>query len=150
MKDLIKRQVSRELQKLMKIGPINKPNSGWINVIRDALGMSKIQLAKRLGISQQRISKLESAESTQVLKIKTLEEAAKALNCKLVYFLVPIEPIETILKKRAYALAKKRIEESSHSKDLEAQPVSRAEKDQQIKELANDLLINHPKELWNE
>jgi predicted DNA-binding mobile mystery protein A len=150
MKDLMQRQVSRELQRLTKIGPVTRPPSGWVRTIREALGMTARQLAERLGVIQQRVSALEKAEPRGGLKLKTLEDAAEALNCRLVYFLVPLEPIETMLKKRAHGVAKKRIVQSSHSMDLEAQPVSDEEKRRQIDELANELLTKRPKELWDE
>jgi len=38
------------------------PETGWIKAIREALGMSSNDLAKKVGIDQSRISRLESAE----------------------------------------------------------------------------------------
>lgn len=112
--------------------------------------MSTEQLAKRLGVVQQRIGALEKAESQGVVKLKSLEEAAMALDCKLIYFLVLTEPIETMIKKQAYIRAKKIIEQSTHTMELEAQPISPEEKVKQIEELAEDLLMNRSKELWND
>jgi predicted DNA-binding mobile mystery protein A len=148
MKDLKLRQVSRELSRFSQIGTVIKPAGGWIKTIRESMFMSTHQFAKRLGVAQQRISALERAEQNGVIKIKSLEQAANALNCRLVYFLLPEEPLETILENRAKLVAKKRIEESSHSMDLEAQSISQEEKDRQINQLARDLLEKHHKSLW--
>ncbi len=137
MKDLMRRQVSRDLQKLSELEPVSRPPAGWIRTIREALGMTTQQMAKRLGVIQQRISALEKAEAHGGLKLQTLHDAAAALNCRLVYFLVPEEPIETMLEKRARIIAEKRIARSAHSMDLEAQPVSEEERQQLIADLIN-------------
>lgn len=151
MKVLKNRQVGRELAALAEAGnKIGRPKIGWIRTIREYLGMTTGQLAKRLGVVQQRVSAIEDAEQRGMLKIRTLEEAATALNCKLVYCLVPIEPLDAVLKQRAYALAKRRLDLSTHSMDLEAQTVSAQEKNQQLEEFVKELLIKRPKDLWDE
>lgn len=150
MKDLMKQQVIRELQKLHGMQLIIKPQKGWIRTIREALGMTAEQLGKRLNIIQQRVSAIEKAESTRTLKLKTLEEIALALNCDLVYFLVPKEPIENMLERQAFKVAQKRIEASSHSMDLEKQSISQEEKRRQIDKLARELLFKKSKELWSD
>lgn len=150
MKDLMKRQVMRELHKLSDMRLVIKPQMGWIRTIREALGMSAEQLGKRLSIIQQRVSAIEKAEPKGTLKLKTLEEVALALNCDLIYFLVPKEPLENMLERQAYKVARKRIEKSSHSMDLEEQSISREEKERQIDELAKELLIKKSKDLWSD
>ena len=132
MKDLMKRQVMRELHKLSDMRLVIKPQMGWIRTIREALGMSAEQLGKRLSIIQQRVSAIEKAEPKGTLKLKTLEEVSLALNCDLIYFLVPKEPLENMLERQANKVARKRIEKSSHSMDLEEQSISREEKERQI------------------
>ena len=72
MKDLMKRQVMRELHKLSDMRLVIKPQMGWIRTIREALGMSAEQLGKRLSIIQQRVSAIEKAEPKGTLKLKTL------------------------------------------------------------------------------
>lgn len=150
VKDLMKRQVIRELQKLTDLKLVIKPSSGWIRTIREALGMTAEQLGKRLHAIQQRVSAIEKAEPIGALRIKTLEEVALALNCDLVYFLVPKQPIEKMLERQAYKIARKRIEQSSHSMDLEEQSISEEEKRRQIDKLAKELLVKKSKELWSD
>jgi predicted DNA-binding mobile mystery protein A len=150
VKDLMNRQVSRELGKLTKIGQIARPPSGWIRSIREALGMTTSQLAKKLGVIQQRVSTIEDAERRGALKISSLEQVASALNCRLVYFLIPAEPLEKMLEQRARIVAKRRLDLSTHSMDLEDQAVSDEEKRRQFEELVKELLMKRPKELWDE
>jgi predicted DNA-binding mobile mystery protein A len=150
MKDLKLRQVSKELARLSEVCLFTRPSGGWIKTIRESLSMTSIQFAKRLGVIQQRISRLEKAERDSIIKLKTLEEAAKALNCRLVYFFIPNEPLEQMLENRARLIAKNRIAEISHSMELEDQGISQEEQNIQIEKLALELLKNNLKILWDE
>lgn len=150
MKDLKLRQVSKELARLNEGCLLTRPTGGWIKTIRESLSMTSIQFAKRLGVIKQRISELEKAERSSTIKMKTLEEAAKALNCRLVYFFIPNEPLEQMLENRAKLIAKNRITEISHSMALEDQVVSQEEQKIQIEKLTAELLKNNLKILWDE
>jgi len=70
---------------------IRRPERGWIRTIRDALGISGPQLARQLGVSKQRISALEKAEIEGGASLNSIRQAADALNCNLVYALIPRE-----------------------------------------------------------
>jgi len=150
MKELKLRQVSKELTRLGELCSLTRPGGGWIKTIRESLGMTSVQFAKRLGVIQQRISQLEKAEKNAIIKMKTLEEAARGLNCRLIYFLIPNEPLEQMLENRARLIAKNRIAEISHSMDLENQGVSQEEQKVQIEKLTRELLENNLKILWDE
>ena len=65
------------------------PPKGWIRAIRDALGMTGVQFARRLRIRPQSVDALEQSEATGSIQLKTLRRAAEALDCTLVYALVP-------------------------------------------------------------
>src|SRR5688572_16278053 len=67
------------------------PREGWIATTRKALGMSGTQLAQRLGLGRARISQAEQAEREGAVSLKTLQAAAAAMNCRLVYAFVPQE-----------------------------------------------------------
>jgi predicted DNA-binding mobile mystery protein A len=60
-----------------------------MRAIRDAIGMSGVQLAKKLGVRPQTIEAFERSEATGAIQLKTLRRAAEALDCTLVYALVP-------------------------------------------------------------
>jgi len=68
---------------------IRRPERGWIRTIRDALGINGSQLARKLGVSKQRISALEKAEIGGGASLNSIRQAAEALDCDLVYALVP-------------------------------------------------------------
>ena len=65
------------------------PVRGWIKAIRTALGMSTAQLAKRLRVKQPSVVALEQSETKGTMELATLRRVAAALDCTLVYALVP-------------------------------------------------------------
>jgi predicted DNA-binding mobile mystery protein A len=73
--------------------------------MREALCMSTVALAERMSISDSRAGRLERAELEDSLRLSTLRRAAEALNCRLLYVLVPLEPLEDMVLRQAYAKA---------------------------------------------
>lgn len=65
------------------------PSKGWIRAIREALGMSLRQMASRLGTSAPGARKLEESEANGTISLKSLRRAAEALDCIIIYALVP-------------------------------------------------------------
>lgn len=77
------------------------PVVGWIATIRDALGMSQVELALRLGVCPSRVSQMERAELEGSLRLGTLRNAAAAMNCELLYVLKPRTPLDTMVRHQA-------------------------------------------------
>ena len=124
-------------------GLMKKPSQGWLRTIREVLGMTSTQLACRMGLSQPRIIQMEKNENN--LKIATLEKAATALGCHLVYALVPNEPIEVILQKKAKEKALAYLRKVNDSIGLEDQQIVL---DNQIDDLVAELLRGSLRALW--
>jgi predicted DNA-binding mobile mystery protein A len=95
------------LRRLKIIESIARPPEGWLRSIREALGMTMAQLARRLDVSQPRIVAIERAEVSGAISLATLERAAEALGCSLVYALVPRASLEKTVEERAGHLAEK-------------------------------------------
>ncbi len=72
------------------------------------------------------------------------------MNCKLVYCLVPLEPLNKILERQARAIAKKRIKIINHSMSLEEQGLNAKQLKQQEDDLVKELLQANPKKLWDD
>lgn len=100
----MRRKLDRRLAAL-DAGTWATPVGGWLIAVRRALGMSKVEWAQRMGVSNPRAGRLERAEVTGSLQLKTLRRAAEALNCRLVYVLVPDEPLEDMVFRQAYLKA---------------------------------------------
>jgi predicted DNA-binding mobile mystery protein A len=123
------------------------PVYGWIKAIREALGMSSAQLAKRLNIKQPSLSAIEQSEFRGAIQLATLRRVAEALDCTVVYALVPNKPLDEMVKDRARKVARQRLRAIEHSMLLERQEVPRESFEDRIDALAAEI---SPRSLWDE
>ncbi len=94
------------------MGPLvnqSRPVRGWIRAIREALGMTAEQLGKRLGVKQPSVVAFEQSEEKGTIELATLRRVAEALDCRLVYALVPNKPLEQTVRDRARLFARRRL-----------------------------------------
>jgi predicted DNA-binding mobile mystery protein A len=82
-----------------------RPPRGWVRAVREALGMSAAVLAARLGTTAGAVTRLEQSEAGDRIGLETLRRAADALECDLVYLLVPRRPLSEVVWERARELA---------------------------------------------
>lgn len=135
---------------LVTIGTRPRPKSGWIKALREALGMTRAQLAARTGISPSTVNTLERSEAKGSITIESLEKLASGLGGKLVYAIVPPpgKTFEQIVTERAEMLAKKRLERVSHTMTLEDQSVEKEHQERQLKRTIDSLLAGSRRILW--
>ena len=136
-------------QRLAQLGPAEQyrvPTRGWIRAIREALGMSTAQLASRLNVRQPSVVDLERSEEKATIEVATLRRAAEALNCTLVYMLVPNQPLETTVRARARALLRRRLQPIEHSMLLEGQDVAERLSDRQVEDVIRE---TSPRRFWD-
>src|ERR1035437_2158251 len=141
---------SRLDDRFKEMGPASRvapPVRGWIRAIREALGLSSAQLAKRLGVRQPSVVALEQSEAKGTMELATLRRVAEALGCTLVYALVPNKPLEGVVRERARALACERLAPVEHSMRLEDQAVSVKDSAAQLDELVRTM---NPSRLWDD
>lgn len=144
-------QLDKRFARLKSLsGEAVRPSRGWIRAIREALGMTTGQLAKRLGVHQPRVVELERGEATGNITIKSLERAAKALGCRLVYALVPEEPLADTISKRASILADQQLAYVQQTMRLEAQEVTDKNQQKDAHEKLAGNLLRRPARLWDE
>lgn len=125
------------------------PRGGWVRAIREALGMTQIQLGTRASVSRQSVQSFEQAEAERRITLDSLDRLARALGCRLVYALVPEEgSLEGLRERQAQAVAEALLKPTDHSMKLEAQGVSTVERDRQWQLLIEDLLNGSPRKLW--
>jgi predicted DNA-binding mobile mystery protein A len=145
-----RKQLDKRLNPLRDSHAFSRPARGWVKAVREALGMSAEQLAKRIGVTKPRIYELEKAETTGSISLESLERAAHALDCQLVYALVPKNPLQTLVEERAYISAKRRIKNAAHSMALEDQSVDKDDQLAQLEVLARELINKSPSEIWED
>ena len=137
-------------QRFHELGPATRytpPVRGWIKAIRDALGMSTAQLAKRLGVKQPSVVAIEQSEAKGTIELATLRRVAEALDCTLVYALIPNQPLEAIVRDRARAFARQRREPIEHSMLLEDQQVTAKDAEASLDEIVRE---TNPRLFWDE
>jgi predicted DNA-binding mobile mystery protein A len=122
------------------------PVRGWIKAIREALGMTSAQLAKRVGVKQPSIIDIEKSEAKGSIELATLRRVAEALDCTLVYALVPSKPLEQRIRERARAFVRLRLEPVEHSMLLENQGVIEGHHEKRIDEFIRE---TNPKLFWD-
>jgi len=145
-----RRQLDKRLNSLRKSGSLTRPARGWVRAIREALGMTTAQIAKRIGVSQPRAVAIEKAEAEGSITLHSLERAAHALECRLVYALVPRKPLQELVTQRAQRLASKRLESIRHSMSLEAQDVEDSDEREQLNRMITRIVDKAGSELWEE
>lgn len=120
------RRIAREAldRRLAAARPVDRlraPRLGWIRAIRDALGMSGAQLAARMGVSAQTVHGLERSETSSTISLERLQRAAEAMECTLVYALVPNRTLEEIVKGRRERLVDEALRRVDQTMALEDQ-----------------------------
>ena len=126
------------------------PGSGWVRLIRQALGMTSPQLARRLSISRQAVLDLEQREAKGAITIDALRRAAAALDCDLVYAVVPRTTLGAIVHTRALEKARRELDIIALSMRLESQGVEPVEHARQIADRADEIARDEMRTLWED
>jgi predicted DNA-binding mobile mystery protein A len=141
-------QVERAIEPFHAVRGAPVPPGGWLRSIRESLGRSLRIQAEIAGISPGTLTKSESAEVDDRISLAQLRKLAAALDCELVYGLVPKKPLHAVIQDRAELLAKQEILGVAHSMTLEDQRPSDAFIERQIDERRKELLDGSWARLW--
>jgi len=143
-------QSRKHLEERFKaLGPVKRytsPVRGWSKAIREALGMTTAQLAKRLNVKQPTIVAIEQSEERGTIELATLRRVAEALDCTLVYALIPNKSLEATIRDRARAFLDRRRRPVEHSMRLEDQRVVRKNADALLDEVVRE---TNPRLFWD-
>lgn len=145
---LRRQYLDRQLDTFQKVSPQTIPTAGWLHEVRVALGMPVRWVASRMGITPSGLSHLERREASGAVTLEALRRAADAMDCELVYAIVPrAGSVSKALERRARAVAMETIGRVSHTMRLEDQATSSAEQEAEIDDLVHELLAR-PRGLW--
>lgn len=126
------------------------PTTGWLKAVRLALGMSLSQVADRLSITKQSVSRLEKREQEGSITINTLREAANSLDMQLVYGFIPKDgSLAALIDRKAEELAKKIVARSSQTMKLEDQENSESRLKEAVADRKEIIKTDLPKILWD-
>ncbi len=142
-----RRHLDSRLLRLKEMAPQPVPHRGWVRAIRQALGMSTTELAARIGVTQSRISALEQGEVEGTIKLETLRRAAEALDCDLMYALVPRTTLSEAVRRQARRKAGAHLRTVQHHMRLEDQEVIGGDADE-LEDVSRELIDRRG--LWSD
>ena len=149
-KSLQLQQLNNKMASFALLTEVAIPPTGWVKAIRTALGMSMLQLGKKLSITKQSIQDIEKREQEGAITIKALIELGKALDMRFVYGFVPNDgSLDSLIEKKAAQLATTIVLRTSNTMKLEDQENSRERIKKAIQEKTADLKNEMPKILWD-
>jgi predicted DNA-binding mobile mystery protein A len=111
--------------------------------------MSLRQLAERAGISKTAVQNAEANEAKGTVQLDSLRALAAALDCELVYALVPRSSLSETLSEQAARAATRMVDRVSDSMELEEQGIDSGDRERQVRELAGELLRNRRRDFWD-
>ncbi len=111
--------------------------------------MSARQLAGRTGKSKTSVLSAEQNEASGTVQLDTLQNLADALDCDVVYAIVPRTSLRERLERQACTIAAQIVGRVSASMELEAQGVPEEESARQINELAEEVLRVRKRDFWD-
>ena len=138
------RALDKKTSSLSDARNIVPKSTGWINTVREAIGMTAVQFARRLGVTQPRIAKLESNEEN--LKISTMKKAAEALDCEFVYYFKQKTTFQDIVQNQAKKKAEEILLGVNLNMALENQDIQTQEA---VNDMANDFINENTKRIWD-
>jgi predicted DNA-binding mobile mystery protein A len=142
--------LGHKLSRFKSVDEFVFPAMGWVKTIRTSIGMSLEQLGSKLGITKQSAQSIEKREREGSITINALEEAARALEMKLVYGFVPIDgSIEKMIEIKAKKLATEIVMRTSGNMKLEEQENSPERIRRAIDERTKEIMDEMPKKLWD-
>ena len=147
-KTLSIQQLESALQPFRSAIGVARPRSGWLRAIREALGMTNAQLAKRVKRQPQTLLDLQEREGAQTIQLNTLRELAEALDCELVYAIVPRKPLDQVVGEQAEAVARRLLRRTGHSMELERQGLGVRERTRALEREIERLLAGSRRKLW--
>ena len=144
------RQLDRKLKPFRRLATARLPRSGWLRVVRTALHMTQADVATRLKVRQPSVDGLERAEANGAITLASLRRAADALDCDLVYAIVPRLGLESSIEGRARAVAERIARGTDRSMQLEQQRVPASETQRMITATAHALSARPPRGFWKD
>ncbi len=143
-------QLEKKLEEYKALRELNVPSKGWIYSIRNTLKMTLSQFGSRLGITAQSAREIENREQSGSITLKSISEAAEALNMQFVYCLIPKkDSLSKIIENRAYQLAKEIVSRTSQSMRLENQENLPERLEKAVMEKTKVISDEMPRYLWD-
>ena len=149
-KSLQIQQLNTKMQAFTSLSNASMPHTGWVKAVRLAIGMSLLQMGKKLSITKQSMQDIEKREKEGSITLKALRDAANVLDMQLVYGFVPKDgSMEKLIDRKARELATRIVLRTSNTMKLEDQGNSDTRIKKAIEEKAMSFKNEIPKILWD-
>lgn len=153
---IVRDQTRRQLDAAAGLAGLRPPKLGWIKTARLALGMSGAALSARLGSTRTLAANLERSEQEGRISLRSMQDAAAAMNCRFVYAIVPAAPdrddaaatMAAVLEAQAERVARRMVKAASVHMALEAQQLDAGDSEREVQRITQELLREMPRELW--
>ncbi|MFN7389914.1 MAG: hypothetical protein ACK5R8_10625, partial [Brevundimonas sp.] len=91
----------------------------------------------------------EKSEMDETVTLATLRRAAEALDCRLVYMIVPNRPLDDMLRDRATRRADEQLARVDHTMRLENQGLTARDLELERARIIDELLRGDTRRLWD-
>ncbi|MBI5881762.1 MAG: helix-turn-helix domain-containing protein [Elusimicrobia bacterium] len=115
-------------------------------LVRERLGMTQAQLAKRCGLPQSHIAKIESG--TVDLQIGTLQRIFRALSCRLVLAPKPDKDLDELVREQARKVALQRVRRLTGTMAMEDQRPEEGMLEELVRAETEKLLRKRSSAIW--
>ena len=116
------KQLTAILAKFAPAKQTPRPARGWLRAVREAIGVPQQAVAAATKVKRQTLIGFEKAEANDRITLRNLRRVANAMDCELVYAIVPkTGSIEELAEKRAREEATRRVLSVERTMALEDQ-----------------------------
>jgi transcriptional regulator with XRE-family HTH domain len=137
-----------QISQKMRIALRGLSMGALVKAIRSQLGMSQKVLAKRAGVPQSTVSRIEQGERD--MNLSTLQKILAAISCDLMMAPLLLESIDEIRRKQAHKVAEKHIRYLKGTMNLEDQQPDSRFMNELLKQEEERLLQGPNAKLWEE
>lgn len=144
--------IGAETRAFPRMKPAALPRAGWIRAIRDALGISQSQIARRVGVSRATVQQWERAEARRRITVHSLDQVAAAMGCAVALAIVPkVGTLDDVRRRQARAKAIAIVRKEDALPDdpdavTDLTPVQR----RRVDRIVARLLRGSPRRLWKQ
>ena len=119
-----------------------------IKDIREVLGMTQAQMAKRLKMKQPSLSEIE--DKIENSKLSTVLKVIKAIDCEFMGVIASKRSIKKMLAERAEKVAKRIVDRTFANMAMEKQAPGKEAYQNELKRVTEELLTKPGPELWED
>lgn len=115
-------QIDRSLEPFSGARSVSRPQRGWLRAVREALGITIREVSRKVRKTPQTVASFEKSEAADRITLQTLRRYAEALDCELVYAIVPKNgSLRQLAEARIRARAERDVRAVEHTMALEDQ-----------------------------